>query len=880
MPWDIFKKDNEFCVHKIDADGNKIGDPLGCHETEKDAQEQIAALHANVGEKTVSRITQEQMKAICPECAEEMKRRGVKRTSVKAQDVQTVIFDQDKFTATEAKKWLKEHDMKAPEVDETENTYRFRQFDPGECSGGYATLTENMPDGVRMVVCKRKKAEAKKDEKKEESIDQRLQKIRETFYATHNPQSMPTNFWIRDVYDDHLIVDTGDEGIFEVGYSQDADRNVVFDPREKWTKVEFEYVPVKADSDMLFAFGTAVKATPDGHLQGFLVTYGDESTPDDSSMKDFFTVETDFGFRETKSIRSPVYFNHALPLKAKKSKKIVRYAEKMGDATLSLDEKGVFVDAVITNTKYKNWIHSVAQLLGWSSGTAGHLVEREEKKSGTHWIKRWPLGLDASLTPCPADPRNQAIANVKSIIEQNLEVDEPGGDAGGEPARAVGVPAMKAERLTTQQLRERIKMTPEEIQAIKDGIKADLDAEAKAKTDAEAKAKAEKDALEAQIKAAAEAIVEEKLKALKGGRIVNAGGKLAANINTKTGLGDDAFKSLAWFVKTGDPLPIRTGDAYDEWMRQRDFEMKADYHLLESTQYQGQEPVPIEVLKVIIEKRDPISIIRAAGSTIYPANSNAAVIPIEKATAELFGITSIDGSNTFTTLTTQPLDKLTATVYLFTYNVPIDLQLIDDSVFNIEGWLARRIGRGWAKTENKYGLVGTGISQPKGAVTSSGLGVTAASASALTGPEIVSQYYKLAGEYRDKAVWVMRGATEGAIRALQATAFNFVGQGETPGLGGAQGGTNRPPQGTGWLVSPQAPVYNSDEMDAIAASKKPVLVGNFEAGYAIAERKMLTILRDQFSEASKGLVNLWFYVREGMGSVNDDAFKHILTPTA
>ena len=43
--------------------------------------------------------------------------------------------------------------------------------------------------------------------------------------------------------------------------------------------------------------------------------------------------------------------------------------------------------------------------MGWSSGTAAHLVEREPMGRAAK-IVSWPLGLDASLTPTPAEPRN------------------------------------------------------------------------------------------------------------------------------------------------------------------------------------------------------------------------------------------------------------------------------------------------------------------------------------------------------------------------------------------------------------------------------------------------------------------------------------------
>lgn len=47
MPWATFKQDNEFCVFRIDADGDKTGETLGCHPTRAEAQEQVAALYTN-----------------------------------------------------------------------------------------------------------------------------------------------------------------------------------------------------------------------------------------------------------------------------------------------------------------------------------------------------------------------------------------------------------------------------------------------------------------------------------------------------------------------------------------------------------------------------------------------------------------------------------------------------------------------------------------------------------------------------------------------------------------------------------------------------------------------------------------------------------------
>jgi hypothetical protein len=68
--------------------------------------------------------------------------------------IQTVIFDKEKWAEGEAKKWLDDHDFESSKVDETDSSYRFRQFDPEACEdGSFVTLTENFPEGVSAVSC-------------------------------------------------------------------------------------------------------------------------------------------------------------------------------------------------------------------------------------------------------------------------------------------------------------------------------------------------------------------------------------------------------------------------------------------------------------------------------------------------------------------------------------------------------------------------------------------------------------------------------------------------------------------------------------------------------------------------------------------------------
>ena len=66
-PWDVFPEDGQYCVYKVDEEGDPTGDSLGCHPTEAEAQTQIAALHASVDEEDDKQMTEEDNPEIVPD---------------------------------------------------------------------------------------------------------------------------------------------------------------------------------------------------------------------------------------------------------------------------------------------------------------------------------------------------------------------------------------------------------------------------------------------------------------------------------------------------------------------------------------------------------------------------------------------------------------------------------------------------------------------------------------------------------------------------------------------------------------------------------------------------------------------------------------------
>lgn len=85
-------------------------------------------------------------------------------------DIQTLILSKERFeTLEEAKTWIKDNDFRSDKVDETDNSFRFRQLDPATCKED-SFRTIEITDGVSAVIC-RTKAVAPQNTKQKPDID-------------------------------------------------------------------------------------------------------------------------------------------------------------------------------------------------------------------------------------------------------------------------------------------------------------------------------------------------------------------------------------------------------------------------------------------------------------------------------------------------------------------------------------------------------------------------------------------------------------------------------------------------------------------------------------------------------------------------------------
>ncbi len=157
--------------------------------------------------------------------------------------------------------------------------------------------------------------------------------------------------------------------------------------------------------------------------------------------------------------------------------------------------------------------------------------------------------------------------------------------------------------------------------------------------------------------------------------------------------------------------------------------------------------------------------------------------------------------------------------------IKVSEELLNDSVFNLENYIAREFARRIGAKEEEAFFVGDGLGKPTGILAATGggqIGVTTAAPAAITLDEILDLFYSLKSPYRKKAVFVMNDATVKAIRKLKDSTGQYLWQ---PSIKEATPDTilNRP-------------LYTSAFVPVIEAGAKTVVFGDF-GYYWVADRQ-------------------------------------------
>lgn len=173
------------------------------------------------------------------------------------------------------------------------------------------------------------------------------------------------------------------------------------------------------------------------------------------------------------------------------------------------------------------------------------------------------------------------------------------------------------------------------------------------------------------------------------------------------------------------------------------------------------------------------------------------------------------GNNIETTEGDVTVGAMTLNAYKISSKlVLVSFELMQDSGFDIAGWVGEQCGERVGRGMNRKLTTGSGAAEPYGIVNSSTNGVTAASATAFTFDELYSLKHSVDVAYRQGAGWMMHDSILLAIKKLKDGNGRYLFQASTSA-------------GAPDTIDSDPISVNNHMASSVATTAKTVLYGNF-----------------------------------------------------
>lgn len=240
--------------------------------------------------------------------------------------------------------------------------------------------------------------------------------------------------------------------------------------------------------------------------------------------------------------------------------------------------------------------------------------------------------------------------------------------------------------------------------------------------------------------------------------------------------------------------------------------------------------VPTEFERQIVTALDENNVVRSVANVIKTAAERKIPVAASHVAAQW---TAENGAYTESnsTFAQKAIDA-----YKETALAKVSIELLQDSMFSVEAYLANEFGRAFGILEEEAFCVGTGTGQPTGifnaydnnAPVGGEINVITGTSGAVKGDDLISLVYALKAPYRKNAKFLMKDSSVAEIRKLKDGNGVYMWQ---PSL---QAGQPDKLLGYDLLTSAYAP--------EIAANALPVAFGDFHS-YWISDRSGITIQR-------------------------------------
>ena len=254
---------------------------------------------------------------------------------------------------------------------------------------------------------------------------------------------------------------------------------------------------------------------------------------------------------------------------------------------------------------------------------------------------------------------------------------------------------------------------------------------------------------------------------------------------------------------------------------------------------QGGYLVPDEYLTELLKNITEISNIRSVART-YKTSAGSVVIPTRT------GLVDVSWANEgeATSDSQSSYGELKIDTHRLTGVVHVTNEMLNDSVFDIEGLINSDVAEKMAQAEGNAFLLGNGTGKPEGILNNLGATLTSSTAGDYNGDDLVKLSAELKTGY--KPIFSLNKKQIAKIRQLKTTTGDYIW---TPSLDASNPNTIL---GYPYIELPDMTKTNN-------TGEVPILFGDFKMGYMIIDRIALAVTRDPMSLAHKGIVRFVFH---------------------
>ncbi|WP_135449003.1 phage major capsid protein [Tabrizicola caldifontis] len=279
--------------------------------------------------------------------------------------------------------------------------------------------------------------------------------------------------------------------------------------------------------------------------------------------------------------------------------------------------------------------------------------------------------------------------------------------------------------------------------------------------------------------------------------------------------------------------------------------------------------VPEQLASQIQNRVRDISPIRLIANVVNVSSADFTIPVNVRGSASRWSGESGDRNPETATPTIRPVKPTFGEVNAFPV---VSNHLLDDSAYDVGGFIVNNAASDFSEAEGAAFVNGNGTDKPTGflAVTPEAAAdatrtagalqfVETAAAGVIVADDLINLIYKLRAGYRANGVFVMNSTTAAVIHKLKDAEGRFMW---ADSLAAGQ-----PARLLGY------PVAIAEDMPSIASGAFPIAFGDFKAGYTIADRTGVRLIRDEVTR--KGFTGFYLSKRVG-GIVTDDAAIKLL----